>query len=193
MASDKGHVIGHFCGVVGHNRQLVKRINVILVIFQRSHPMHQTMPYKSFIFWITLLSIQSLWANQAKANPDLDKAQLKHLKLTLWPQAYRTQDAKLLGQILHPQFQMIDANGQTSTRQEELQYVANNPWTAVNFQYHIERLEVFDGRTAMVSGRGETDAYQYHSSNVLIKQDGRWQAIASHVSGFQHKAAKDQN
>ncbi|WP_223787422.1 nuclear transport factor 2 family protein [Marinicella meishanensis] len=132
---------------------------------------------------------QPLWAQPPKPNQADDAAQLKHLKLTLWPQAYRSQDAELLAQILHPQFQMIDAGGQTTTRQQELQYVKDNPWTAVNFQYHIERLEVFAGHTAVVSGRGETDTYQYHSSNVLIKQDGRWQAIASHVSGFQRKAA----
>jgi len=86
---------------------------------------------------------------------------------------------------------MIDSRVQTSDRQQGLQYVANNPWTAVNFHSQIERLDVFGGHTAVVSGRGETDTYRYHSSNVLIKQGGRWQAIASHVSGFKPKPSKN--
>lgn len=125
--------------------------------------------------------------NLVLATESSDLEQLKHLKLTLWPQAYRAQDAALLDQILHPQFQLIDANGQSSNKLEELEYVKNHVWQAVNFSYQIDRLEVFDEHTAIISGRGETDTYQYHSSNVLIKSEGRWQAIASHVSGFQHK------
>jgi len=33
--------------------------------------------------------------------------------------------------------------------------------------------------------------YQYQSSNVLIRRDGRWQAIASHVSGYRPLAATE--
>jgi hypothetical protein len=40
------------------------------------------------------------------------------------------------------------------------------------------------GRWAIVDGTGLADGYTYRSSNVLIKADGRWQAVASHVSGF---------
>lgn len=112
---------------------------------------------------------------------------LSELKLTLWPQAYRTQDVALLDRILHPQFQLIDANGQTTSKADELEYIQSHVWQAVNFTYRIDRLEVFNDHTAIISGRGETDTYRYHSSNVLIKMDGRWQAIASHVSGFKHK------
>jgi ketosteroid isomerase-like protein len=53
------------------------------------------------------------------------------------------------------------------------------------------RLEIFENGTAVVSGTGrmegedENGPYKitYQSSNVLIKRQGQWKAIASHVSG----------
>ena len=138
---------------------------------------------------VLLSAIMCLTAHTSLAAAASDLEQLRQLKLTLWPQAYRTQDAALLDQILHPQFQMIDVNGKTTSKADELEYIKSNVWQAVNFSYRIDRLEVFGGHTAVISGRGETDTYSYHSSNVLIKNHGRWQAIASHVSGF--KAKKD--
>ena len=118
---------------------------------------------------------------------DQDLEQLQHIKLNLWPQAYRTQDVELLASILHLQFQMTDAKGRVSTRSEELSGLKDYQWNPENFVYHIERLEVFNQQTAVISGRGETDTYSYRSSNVLIKEHGRWQAILSHVSGYQQK------
>jgi len=139
---------------------------------------------------VLLSAIMCLTGHTALAAETSELEQLRQLKLTLWPQAYRTQDTALLEQILHPQFQLIDANGKTTSKADELEYIKSNAWQVVNFSYRIDRLEVFSGHTAVISGRGETDTYSYHSSNVLIKKDGRWQAIASHVSGF--KAKKDQ-
>ena len=137
--------------------------------------------------YVLMTIVMSLTSHLAVAADDSDIEQLRQLKLTLWPQAYRTQDAALLNEILHPQFQMIDANGQTTSKSDELEYVRTQIWQAVNFSYRIDRLQVFSGHTAIISGRGDTDTYTYHSSNVLIKTAGRWQAIASHVSGFKQK------
>ena len=38
--------------------------------------------------------------------------------------------------------------------------------------------------TAIIDGTGVAAQYSYRSSNVLIKEDGRWRAVASHVSGY---------
>lgn len=113
-----------------------------------------------------------------------DEETLRHFKTVLWPQAYRTQDTELLDTLLHPSFEMLDDQGNRSTKAGELDYIENNSWNPANFRYTIERLDVYDGRFAVVDGTGTTDSYSYTSSNYLIKEDGRWQAIGSHVSGF---------
>ena len=48
---------------------------------------------------------------------------LRHVKTVLWNQAYRTQDVELLDRLLHDGFQMIDADGNRTTKQDELAYI----------------------------------------------------------------------
>lgn len=120
----------------------------------------------------------------APALADSDEATLRHIKLVLWPQAYREQDPELLGRVLHESFEKLDVNGERSTRQQELDHVASHAWTAEGFRYDIERLEIYAGQFAIIDGRGTTADYTYVSSNYLVKEDGRWQAVASHVSGY---------
>lgn len=112
-----------------------------------------------------------------------DEQTLREIKTVLWSQAYRTQDVELLESLLHDSFQMIDSDGNRSTKQLELDFVANNKWDPGNFEYQIDRLQIYMDVFAIVDGTGIADTYTYKSSNVLIKEDGRWQAIASHVSG----------
>lgn len=120
-----------------------------------------------------------------------DEQQLRHLKKVLWPKAYRENDPKLLGRILHESFQFVQNSGEVDNKQDSLDYVADkdNKWQNKQFDYQIERLEIFKGAFAVISGtgRGETFAgkkYEYKSSNHLIKKDGRWQAVSSHVSAY---------
>lgn len=110
---------------------------------------------------------------------------LREFKTVLWPQAYRTQDVALLDRLLHDSFEMIDAEGNRSTKQTELEYISKNRWNPGTFEYRIERLQIYQGSFAVVDGTGVARAYTYKSSNFLIKEDGVWRAIASHVSGFQ--------
>jgi hypothetical protein len=116
-----------------------------------------------------------------------DEATLRHFKTVLWPQAYRTQDTELLDSMLHDSFEMIDNAGNRSTKNDELEYVRDNPWDPGYFSYTIERLTIYDDM-AIVDGRGAASSYTYMSSNVLIKDDGRWQAVSSHVSGLEGRA-----
>ncbi len=126
-------------------------------------------------------------STQIQSNQADDEAQLRLIKTQLWPQAYLTQDVALLDSILHQSFQMYDANGALSTRNKELDYVKHNEFNPGEFQYVIERLDVYQGKTAVVSGSGHASRYTYKSSNFFIKENGQWRAIASHVSGYQEK------
>jgi hypothetical protein len=116
-----------------------------------------------------------------------DESVLRHFKTVLWPQAYRTQDIELLDRMLHPTFQMIDDAGKRSNKKKELDYISKNHWNPQHFVYTIERLDIYEGKFAVIDGTGETLTYRYKSSNYLIKENGEWRAIASHVSGYEEK------
>lgn len=108
---------------------------------------------------------------------------LRNFKTVLWPQAYRTQDVELLDRLLHDSFEMFDGEGKRSTKKEELEYISNNEWNPGSFEYRIERLQIYQGSFAVIAGTGIAEKYTYKSSNFLIKENGVWKAIASHVSG----------
>ncbi len=120
-----------------------------------------------------------------------DEAILRHIKEVEWPKAYREQDTALLDKILADEFKMIGSDGEYSTKQEQIQYVKTHKPNYVSFKFEIKRLEIFENGTAIVSGtgtirrkddKGEYDLI-YQSSNVLIKRNNEWKAIASHTSG----------
>lgn len=138
-----------------------------------------------FLKWAILFFI--FFITPAFAESSEDKLSLRHLKTVLWPQAYRTQDVELLDRILHDSFQMVDAEGGWSDKQKELDWIAANAWNPGAFEYRIERLDIYDSRVAIVAGKGIAEKYEYTSSNVLIKEDGAWRAISSHVSGYKEK------
>ncbi len=125
-----------------------------------------------------------------------DEEALRNLKSVLWPKAYEEQDTVLLDGILHENFELIDDNGDVYSKAYEMAYVANYGPTYSEFEFQVERLDLFDNGTAMISGKGimkglndDGSVYitTYKSSNVLIKVDGNWKAINSHVSGVKEE------
>ena len=126
---------------------------------------------------------------------DQDEQVLREFKTVLWPKAYREQDTVLLDQLLHEEFEMVDDNGDKYTKADEMEYVSNYGPSYDAFDFEITRLDMFDNGTAMISGTGTmkgvdaAGAYltRYQSSNTLIKVDGTWKAINSHVSGVKEE------
>ncbi len=117
-----------------------------------------------------------------------DEATLRHFKTELWPRAYRTQNVQLLDALLDDSFEMITADGQRSTKKDELRSLVENRWDPGTFEYRIERLDIYHGEFAVIDGTGIAEKYRYKSSNFFVKEDGVWRAIASHVSGFESTA-----
>ena len=134
-----------------------------------------------------LLVITLISCDGAEPIGDKDRVALRYLKEVEWSMAYREQDTVLLDRILHDDFQMIDAEGNTFTKAGELVWIKKNEWKVDSFRYEIKRLETWPNGTAIVSGMGhmlsDSTASTYWSSNVFIKTDGLWRAISSHVSG----------
>ncbi len=121
---------------------------------------------------------------------DSDKDQLRYLKEVEWPKAYASQDTMLLDKILGDEFKMIDNEGNWYTKKDELEWIKNNATSYDSFYYEIKRLEILENGTALVCGTGhikiDTVRSIYESSNVLIKREGQWKAVLSHVSGFKN-------
>lgn len=121
---------------------------------------------------------------------DTDKEILRNLKEVEWPMAYAEQDTILLDRILGDDFKMIDQSGNWYSKKDELDWIKKNATDNDSFNYEIKRFEILDNGTAVICGTGHVlkDSVKsiYQSSNVLIKRDGKWKAILSHVSGLKN-------
>ena len=148
---------------------------------------------KVFLAW--LLSGAIVAGSAFAGDPASDEAALRELKQVLWPRAYFKQDTKLLDRILADDFQSVDGDGNWSTKAEELDWISKNKPAYDAFEFRIRRLDIFGDDTAIVAGtgtiRGKDDkgpyVVEYQSSNVFVKHDGAWRAVASHVSGSTRK------
>lgn len=124
--------------------------------------------------------------NTKKLSQD-DLQALRYLKEVEWPKAYREQDTVLLDRILGDDFQMIDASGNWSDKNAELSWIKENASAPDSFYYDIKRLDALENGTVLICGTGhifnDTTHTIYQSSNILIKREGIWKAVASHVSG----------
>ncbi len=120
-------------------------------------------------------------------NSEEDRKTLRYLKEVEWPKAYREQDTVLLDRILGEDFQMIDADGNWSDKKFEIDWLKKNAIAHDSVFYEIKRLDFPANGTAIISGTGHitNDSVKtiYQSSNVLVKRNGVWKAVSSHVSG----------
>lgn len=119
-----------------------------------------------------------------------EKEILRHIKEVEWPKAYAEQDTILLDKILGEDFKMIDQEGNWYSKKDELEWIKKNATNNDGFNYRIKRFEILDNGTAIICGTGHilkgSVRSIYQSSNVLVKREGQWKAILSHVSGFKN-------
>lgn len=119
-----------------------------------------------------------------------DKKALKYLKEVEWAKAYAEQDTLLLDRILGDDFKMIDQSGNWYSKKDELDWIKENATSNDSFHYEIKRFEILENGTAIICGTGHIlkDSINsiYQSSNVLVKRNGTWKAVLSHVSGFKN-------
>jgi len=133
---------------------------------------------------------ESKLEESSETNNQSDRERLRHLKEVEWPKAYAEQDTLLLDRILGEDFKMIDQAGNWYTKKDELDWIKKNATNNDDFRYEIKRFDILDNGTAFICGTGHIlkDSVKsiYQSSNVLIKRDGEWKAVLSHVSGFKN-------
>ncbi|MCK0110386.1 nuclear transport factor 2 family protein [Flavobacteriaceae bacterium S0825] len=144
---------------------------------------------KISLYFIVFLLIVGCTQNDKRNSviTEDDRQKLTYLKEVEWPKAYREGDTVLLDRILNDDFKMVRDNGEWFTRADELNWVKYNKSDNDSFYYDIKRLSIYENGTALISGTGhifkDSTETIYQSSNVLIKKDGIWKAITSHVSG----------
>ena len=80
------------------------------------------MKFSLLVLVMLCISFNQNFAQEVKN----DEEQLRYLKEVEWPKAYYEQDTMLLDRILAEEFQMIDANGNSFTKQDELDYIKKN-------------------------------------------------------------------
>lgn len=117
-----------------------------------------------------------------------EKNILRKLKETEWPYAYQKQDTIVLDRILGEDFQKIDAEGNWSDKRFEMNWIKKNKMKTDSFFFEIKRLDVLENETAIIAGTGHitigTEKKIYQSTNILVKRNGIWKAVSSHVSGI---------
>lgn len=141
-------------------------------------------------YLILVLAVSSL---AAPAPVHADEAELRQLKETTWPRAYRERDVELLDRILDADFVLVSADGSWSTKADELAGLPFRTWPHDSFEFEIKRLDLYNDTTAIISGEGRATGMdagkryclRYQSSNVLIRRDVGWRAVLSHVSGVE--------
>ena len=125
-------------------------------------------------------------------NLTADERMVRKIKEQDWPKAYANQDTELLSKILAEEFFMIDADGNNFGKKQEIEYVRDNKPKYETFDYSVGRLLIFDNTTAILNGlgilTGEDDhgpyTTTYQSSDVMIKRNGQWQTVSTHISGL---------
>lgn len=154
---------------------------------------------KIVLILLTVVQISCSSSNESKTLSTLngdDEGIIKNLKQTLYTKAYSARDTSLLDEILHDSFVLVDDNGDTYTKQDELSYIKNYESSFTEYTFEVERIDLFDNGTAIVFGKGimkgETSDGAYiathKSSDSMIKDaNGSWSIIASHVSGVKEE------
>ncbi len=140
---------------------------------------------KKILLLAALVLLVPLQVSAATCN---DAAELHRLKTEAWPAAYRNGDVQALKALLHDDFRSVDGEGTISRKTDELEWLSQHRWGAEDFRFEIASLEC-SGDVAVIIGTGSMKSAQagarstYVSSNIFVRQDGRWRVLASHVSG----------
>jgi ketosteroid isomerase-like protein len=106
-----------------------------------------------------------------------------------WADALVKRDQAVLDRIEAPDWMLTDPSGTLQTKAQADTTLKSGDHTFESFKIDELKVRVY-GDTAVVHGleteksnhKGKDTSGQYRFTNVFVKRDGRWQAIATHVS-----------
>jgi hypothetical protein len=144
---------------------------------------------------VLLLLISHAFSQSEQGTAEQELIRLKQE----WGQAYVRHDRNVLERIIAQEYTIVDEDGKTATRQEVISsFLSGSRYTSV--EYEASMVRIYDN-VAILSGGGITRGQgksgpfhrQYFSTNLFVKRDGRWQAVATHISGVRALADKSNN
>lgn len=106
-----------------------------------------------------------------------------------WDQANAKNDTAALDRILAPEFVSTDSDGRLTTREQVFARRKSGQVRFITFVSDDHKVHVI-GDTAIVTGRstikavrdGKDVSGQERWTDVFVRRNGRWQAVASHSS-----------
>ncbi|MCP3139125.1 nuclear transport factor 2 family protein [Pyxidicoccus xibeiensis] len=133
------------------------------------------------------LVLLALVAPAVAASPTEETAVLDALHAGC--EAFRIGDVRLVNDFLGEGFTLTDSSGNVTTREETLTEIRNKEPRYEVFRNHDMKVRLY-GTTAVVNGittvkgtsGGKPFAAELQFTDTLVKQDGKWRIVASHVS-----------
>ncbi|MGH9944875.1 MAG: nuclear transport factor 2 family protein, partial [Pyrinomonadaceae bacterium] len=106
-----------------------------------------------------------------------------------WGVAYVRRDMAALEQILADEYTFIDPLGEVSDKRENIAHICSGACVIENTESSDIRVRVY-GLTAVVTARSTFKARykgfsfqgQCQYTDILVKRDGRWRAVASQAT-----------
>jgi hypothetical protein len=104
-------------------------------------------------------------------------------------EAFRTGNESLAAEFLGDGFTLVDTSGNVTTREETLLELRNKEPRYEVFRNHDMKVRLY-GDTAVVNGitsvkgvsGGKAFAAELRFTDTLVKRNGKWRIVASHVS-----------
>jgi ketosteroid isomerase-like protein len=134
-----------------------------------------------------VLAISLLGSPQAGAETvEQELVRLKHEM----GRAYVARDVAALERLYADDYTVTDDEGNTTNKTQEIDRLRSGGSTYESTSYEDVKVRVY-GDTAIVAGRGTVKGRnskgpfhtEYHSTNVFVRQNGVWRAVAAHISG----------
>ena len=140
----------------------------------------------------TVLSSGAACASASDREADI--ATLTEKKIVIWPKLYAERDADGLDAFLGDEFVVLNPDGTKRTKADELKFLRETPPDdeESDFLYTIDDIVFPTDDMAIIYGHGDSTRetedgepchHNYWSSNTLVRREGEWKAVFSHVSG----------
>ena len=134
-----------------------------------------------------LVLVQSSAKAQEAGNGDVEKMIAK--MEDDWAAALLNADLATIDRIEAPDYTLADQDGNLMTRAQSDAELKAGDYKATAFKNDEVKVRVY-GDTAIVSGletetstyKGKDSSGQYRFTDVFVKRDGGWQAVATHTS-----------
>ena len=144
--------------------------------------------------------------SRAAATPTPEKIDVAAIEAEItkleheWVNALKNGDADTIRRIMSDDIVIVNADGSTPTKAEEVQVIQSGAVTMESMEIFDPKVTVLDPNNAFVAGRGVIKngrlkvanstrpidiSGEYRFLDVYTKRDGKWQAVASQVTPIQ--------